>query len=601
MFSIVSFQATTNSGPLNSDAPQYLSNESGDNEEDLLEEQVIVKKRGVGKDWIFVEKFEDPKMAEDKMASLKNFSRDYQQRTSNGRKQYFSCKIDSCPAMYQLFYNSSATAMLKTSEHNHADGSVNAIAPVRLTRIPEETKAKVKELREMKLKPKAIVSTLRNKYPELAIPTVKQLYGLHSRESNGQITISLGELEEWLTQRATIPDDEHTVFVVHYEANYDVPYFRFFLSTKNLLSQSMKSKTVHADTTYKLNYEGFPVLVLGVTDLDRHFHPSGISVCTKEETEDFTFIFQSLTSGIYRVHGHTYKPTTLVSDAAEAIHNGFIAVFGVLLIIMCWAHLKHAILKRYKGKANIDAILSDLDLLQLSPSNESFQIALNLFFEKWKKEEEFIAYFKEQWVDKNCNWFEGVAKLIPKTDNALEGKNKWIKDSDTMRERLPLVQFLNSLLKMCNDWSCEYIQDKAFISEPTIDLPLWTASYQWVKLAKRVQVVRNGMNDDNLFIFKIPATGFDIVVEYNLNQCKSLEDFKKYAFAFYTVEMPSNDWRKGTCTCPSFYKKFICKHLVGMAMRYKLVEPPLAAKTVPLGQKRKRGRPRKAKHALIVA
>lgn len=389
--------------------------------------------------------------------------------------------------------------MLKTSEHNHADGSVNAIAPVRLTRIPKETKAKVKELREIKLKPKAIASTLRNNHPEMAQPTVKQLYGLNSRESKGQTTISLGELKQWLTERVTIPSDEHTVFVVHNEVNYDVPLFRFFLSTKNLLSQC------------KLNYEGFPVIVVGVTDLDRHFHVSGISVCTNENTEDFTFIFQSLSTGIFRVHGQHYMPTTLVSDAAEAIHNGFTAVFGILLIIMCWAHKKRAIQKRYRGKANIDAILSDLDLLQISPSFESFQIALNLFFEKWKKEEEFIAYFKEQWVEKNCNWFKGVAKFIPKTDNALEGKNKWIKDSNTMRERPPLVQFLNSLLKMCNDWSCEYIQDKVFISEPTIDLPLWTVSYQWVKLAKRVQIVRY---DDNLYIFKIPATGFDTVVEY---------------------------------------------------------------------------------------
>lgn len=110
-------------------------------------------------------------------------------------------------------------------------------------------------------------------------------------------------------------------------------------------------------------------------------------------------------------------------------------------------------------------------------------------------------------------------------------------------------------------------------------------------------VSKNG----DLSIFKIPATGFDTVTEVNLNQCKSLDDFKKYAFAFYTVEMSLSDWRKGTCTCPSFHKIFICKHLVGMAMRYRLVEPPLIAKEVPLGQKRRRCRPRKSKHALLVA
>lgn len=175
-----------------------------------------------------------------------------------------------------------------------------------------------------------------------------------------------------------------------------------------------------------------------------------------------------------------------------------------------------------------------------------------------------------------------------------------------MRERLPLVQFLNELVKMVNDWSCDYIQDKVFITQPSIDLPLWTKSYQWVKLAKRVIVGQHSIDlDDNenekVYTFKIPSASFDTVVEFDLDHCKSLDEFKKYAFAFYSLEMPSNNWRKGTCTCPSFYKKFICKHLVGMAMRYKLVEPPLAAKSVPLGQKRKRGRPKKAKHALIVA
>lgn len=293
-------------------------------------------------------------------------------------------------------------------------------------------------------------------------------------------------------------------------------------------------------------------MVVGVTDLDRHLHPSGVSVCTDEKTEDFQFVFQSLSSGIHRVTGQSFLPTTLVADAAEAIHNGFTNVFGLLLIIMCWAHVKRAINKRYKGNRNIVAILSDLDLLQSAPSIDSFQIALQLFFEKWKEEEEFISYFKEQWVDHNSNWFEGAQQLTPKTDNALEGKNKWIKDSHFMRERPPLPEFLESLVKMVNDWSCEYIQDKVFISQPTIDLPLWTRSYQWVKLAKRVVVVRNGANGS--YSFKVPSKAFETVVEFNLHQCKSLDEFQKQVFAYYVVEMPSNDWRKGTCTCPSFYK-----------------------------------------------
>ena len=53
--------------------------------------------------------------------------------------------------------------------------------------------------------------------------------------------------------------------------------------------------------------------------------------------------------------------------------------------------------------------------------------------------------------------------------------------------------------------------------------------------------------------------------------------------------------------CPAFFKNYICKHAVGMAIRLKYCKPPpAAAKTVPIGEKRKRGTPAKAKLALLV-
>ncbi|CAF1186126.1 unnamed protein product [Rotaria sordida] len=42
------------------------------------------------------------------------------------------------------------------------------------------------------------------------------------------------------------------------------------------------------------------------------------------------------------------------------------------------------------------------------------------------------------------------------------------------------------------------------------------------------------------------------------------------------------------------------EHIVGIAIRLKCCKPPPAAKTVPIGQKRKRGRPAKAKAALLI-
>ena len=49
---------------------------------------------------------------------------------------------------------------------------------------------------------------------------------------------------------------------------------------------------------------------------------------------------------------------------------------------------------------------------------------------------------------------------------------------------------------------------------------------------------------------------------------------------------------------PYFLKNYKCKHVEGIAIRLKMVDPPSEAKSVPLGEKRKRGRPKKVGVAL---
>ncbi len=49
-----------------------------------------------------------------------------------------------------------------------------------------------------------------------------------------------------------------------------------------------------------------------------------------------------------------------------------------------------------------------------------------------------------------------------------------------------------------------------------------------------------------------------------------------------------------------FLKNCMCKHVVCIGIRLKYCQPSLAAKTVPIGEKRKKGRPNKVKPALLV-
>ena len=97
---------------------------------------------------------------------------------------------------------------------------------------------------------------------------------------------------------------------------------------------------------------------------------------------------------------------------------------------------------------------------------------------------------------------------------------------------------------------------------------------------------------------------------YNLSDINNItemrwntfEQFKKRAFSGWICRMPwiAECWSQGKCTCPSFLKKYMCKHIIGIAIRSKYVKPPSQAKQVPIGEKRKRGRPFLAKKALLI-
>ena len=77
-----------------------------------------------------------------------------------------------------------------------------------------------------------------------------------------------------------------------------------------------------------------------------------------------------------------------------------------------------------------------------------------VFLKKWKAiHPDFVKYFREQWLSKNDLWFEGAAVGQPSSNNGLEFTNGVIKSEHTMRERLPVGQFLSTVLRIVLEWS----------------------------------------------------------------------------------------------------------------------------------------------------
>lgn len=305
---------------------------------------------------------------------------------------------------------------------------------------------------------------------------------------------------------------------------------------------------------------------------------------------------------MFELFGFELKPKYLVADAAFSISNAFNVVFDGE-VIMCWAHCRRAIAKKLSQyirdkKKKQNEFLVDLDSLQVSRSPEIFEKASQLFIEKWTVvSKDLVEYFKQGWIIQHPKWYEGFAKKTPNSINALESFNRLIKDEQTFLERLDLSQFRSVIFNMIRQWSIEYESNLNSINhgDSSIELEDWTYAYNFARSNTKITSSRHG----NRITYSIPLN-----TDYNDGTVDSWSVFNFFKQSLNllktTFKTPVNadNWRNGECDCADFFKKFICVLVIGIALRLKYVNTPVEAKTIPIGQERKRGRPAKAKPAL---
>lgn len=381
--------------------------------------------------------------------------------------------------------------------------------------------------------------------------------------------------------------------------------FHGVFSSQRLLRNVTMASVLHCDATYKLLWQNFPLLIIGVTDKCRSFHPVAFCLSSNETAKAFEFFFETLKIKVFEMYGANLLEILeyLQSDAADAIKKAFNAVFPGKTMLTCWFHVKKNISKRPLCNPSSSAsILQDIDCLQLCPNQLSFQKACRLFEQKWvKTEAEFVEYFKNIWLcEKNMNWYEGCAPCTPKTNNALESFNGRIKKDFLFHNRFPLNTFAEKMRGMIATMSMEYRNGlKKFTKTVSTDEDLWKKGLEWAKSAKAARI--ESKDDDK--IYYVPAKDILSVNDAKFNQflkqtSRSFDTFVAHMLSIWIVTIPNEklDFPTARCTCPAFLKQFKCKHIVGMGLRLHLVELPEKIKVIEEGKQR--GRPRKATSAL---
>lgn len=519
-----------------------------------------------------------------------------------GQRVYYRCnrikskaKQQCNSGLYILYHHNSSSVTIYRSlnDHNHAD-------------LPEQSQTGItktadiiKNYLDQGLRREEVMNQL---YVDgLPVPTKTQLNNFVAKvrkETRGESGIKLTELKKLLHDNSNVPEDCNKAFIVDFKISDDTNNIQlnFFVSSKKLLNNAVGKELFAADTKYKVMWQDLPVSPIGTVDKDRNFHLIGMGVSTNEKEENFTFFFKSIKKRVLETLNALINPTIILCDAAEAISNAFLAVFGAdCLVLTCWSHVKAAIktsIGQYFPKEMQKVVLDDIEYLQLSRSTAIFENASLLFLKKYADYAAFVTYFNYEWLGQNRNWYEGAAEQTPSSNNALETFSRHYKLERTLRLRLPLGEFAEKLFDFIESWGIEYDSGEkpAFVDTLTLTQDIWTKGYQWSLIE---EVVKRKTDD-------IISGGTHQISQWNeCTKWETFDEFKRNSFGDSKIYLNESDWKQSKCTCPAFYKQYMCEHVVGIALRLKYVTVPVEAKLCEIGTKRKRGRPAKPKETLL--
>lgn len=370
---------------------------------------------------------------------LENFGKTCSKPFAHGNKTYYRCKVSKRRAKVKCNVtmmiserNDTNKVCVFKSNNEHEHDTLHE--EDRSNKVSHEMQKFIVNQRKKNMSADNIIKSINemkeqhNLFVHEKTPNRKQIYYLieKNRLAETPPIISLGELIEWCEKHSTVPLDEDIPYVIGFEHSSEGEdrRFRFVISTQRLLKNCIGITQLCVDATYKLNWQGYPFLVVGTVDRWKKFHALAFACCTNETTEDFAFMFHSMIDAVKLLFDETLAPEILIADGAYSIRNAFTEVFlSAVLVIMCFAHVVRNVRKRpLKNNKHRASIMKNISIMNLASTVDKFEGLSKLFIKKWSKSEpDFTTYFANQWLGGHRNWFEGASVYSPSTNNALEG------------------------------------------------------------------------------------------------------------------------------------------------------------------------------------
>ena len=120
-----------------------------------------------------------------------------------------------------------------------------------------------------------------------------------------------------------------------------------------------------------------------------------------------------------------------------------------------------------------------IKIIQLSPTKDFFRASVEILKRDFPEDCEKVKNYLENVI----NWYEGFYSG-PSTNNAIEAFHAVIKRQYTLRNRLPIADFLQTMLTMMSSQSVARSENippenkKEFVTVPTITKKIYNKAYE---------------------------------------------------------------------------------------------------------------------------
>ena len=244
------------------------------------------------------------------------------------------------------------------------------------------------------------------------------------------------------------------------------------------------------------------------------------------------------------------------------------------------------------------SFLNDINSLSNAGSKECFTSVVALFKQKWSAIPEAAVPFKhfvKEWLSERLTrFYRGAAEGYAMNNNGLEGTNKTLKDSATMHELMPILEFIPTIKEWISMQSRRRDPENVNciklartpsdlkLKDLTEGCALWKSKIMFVKVENHYIAISHSKTPITISAAK---SVYKQYCESSYSSMDKYNSFQKY------VHIISPDRR---CNCYEFGRNFKCQHATCVKIMIDHIPVPPEAKDVPLGCRRKSGRPPKA-------